>query len=242
MDKQKLAATFIDNMERERTRLGYTQSQMAKALDMSLSGYKKLISGETNKIDLCLGCRLYELTGRYLIDLCGLDSPALELEKRFPELSKTQIEFVTAVVKFEADFAAAHTNVDDYVTLMVPTGNLEDGMIWDSVNLEKINVAAYRSRFGDDLHCAVKITSNHLHPAYHVGDVILISKKPPRDGDVGIFVNKCTGRAYLRKLYQTIPARLVPVNGYGQEFLVNSNNREEMDQWITFGKVLAKMR
>lgn len=244
MDKSKIISRFIDNMECERTRLGLTQNQMAKELGISLSGYKKLISGETTKIDLCLGCRLSELSGRYLSDLCGLTVPGSEISRRLSELTDSQIHFVGDVVNFEADFNKGYPDVDteDYVTLMTPTGNFEDGMLWDSVNLEKINVAAYRARFGENLHCAIKVSSNHLHPVYHIGDILLVSKQPPRDGDIGIFINRITGRGYLRKYHQTQPVRLEPVNGFGQEFVVDYRNAKDMDQWIKFGKVLTKMR
>lgn len=242
MNKQEITAHFIDNMERERTKLGLTQGQMAKELGLSLSGYKKLIAGETTKIDLCLAVRLHELSGRYLIDLCGVNSPASEFAKRLPELSESQFRFVSDVVEFEADFRAAVPNAEDFVTLMIPTGNFEDGMVWDSVHLEKVNVAAYRRRFGEDLHCAIKVSSNHLHPVYHKGDILLVSKQPPRDGDIGIFVNRVTGCGYLRKFHQTSPVRLEPINGYGLEFVVNPEDETDMNQWIKFGKVLTKMR
>lgn len=242
MDKQKLIRNFIDSMERERTRLGYTQSQMAEELGVSLSGYKKLITGETNKIDLYLGYRLYQISGKYLLDLCGVEGPGHQIVKRLPELSESQIQFAAAVIDFEADFAARSSHVEDYITMMVPTGSMEDGMIWDSANLEKVNVGPYRARFGEDLHYAIKITSMHLHPVYCQGDVLLVSKQPPRDGDIGIFVNRVTGRVYLRKLCQGIPIRLETINGYGVDFTMDSTNTEEMKQWIIFGKVLTKMR
>lgn len=242
MDERSILNNFIDNMERERIRLGYTQRKMAKELGKSLSGYKKLIAGETNKIDLFLACRMSELTGRHLTDLCSMEGVIFEIEKKLPELSGSQLEFVRGVVEFEANFTVSDSKTEDYVTMMILTGDFKDGMIWDSANLEKVNVAAYRGRFGDKLHCAIKVSSNHLHPVYHRGDILLISKQPPRDGDTGIFVNRVTGRAYIRKYYQTVPVRLEPVNGLGMEFTVDSNDVKDMDQWIKFGKVLTKMR
>lgn len=242
MDKQKILMSFIDNLEKERTKLGLTQSQMAKELGKSLSGYKKMIAGEITKIDLLLACRVCELTGRYLNDLCGLERSGAEIERRLPELTPSQLNFISGMVEFEADFAVKEPKTEDYVTLMVLTGDLKDGMLWDSMNFEKINVAAYRRRFGEELDCAIKVNSTHLHPVYRLGDILLVSKQPPRDGDIGIFVNKVTGRGYFRKYHQTVPARLEPINGYGQEFTVDYRDQEDGKQWIPFGKVLTKMR
>lgn len=242
MDKRHLMNNFIDNVEKERIKLGYTQKGMAKELGKSLSGYKKLIAGENSKIDLFLALRVSELTGRCMTDLCGMEGTISGIEKRLPKLSATQLEFVRAVVDFEADFAVSVPETEDYVTMMILTGDFKDGMILDSANLEKVNVAAYRGRFGDNLHCAIRVSSNHLHPVYHRGDILLISRQPPRDGDTGIFVNRVTGRVYIRKYYQTIPVRLEPVNGLGREITVDSSDVKDMDQWIKFGKVLTKMR
>lgn len=61
MTKQELAKNFSLNVERERMRLGFTQAEMAKKLEMSLSGYKKMISGETTRIDSYTVLLMYQL-------------------------------------------------------------------------------------------------------------------------------------------------------------------------------------
>lgn len=74
--------------------------------------------------------------------------------------------------------------------MIVPTGNFEDGMIWDSANIIKVNAAPYIQKFGTKLHCGVMVTSHHLQPVYQNGDILLISKRPPREGDTYIFINR----------------------------------------------------
>lgn len=245
MNKQELAMNFVDTLERERTRMGLTQAQMAQKLEISLSGYKKLVSGETTRIDLYLAYRLHVITGKWLFEICGDAHTELnQAITRLSELAPSQVRFLGGVIEFENKFRlqTPAEQIDDYVTLLIPTGNLEDGMLWDSVNIEKINVAPYRKRFGSDLHSAIRITSNHLHPAYNIGDIILVSQTAPRDGDTGIFINRENGRAYIRKLHQTSPCILEPVNGLGVTFIIDSHNKAEMDKWIKFGRVLAKIR
>lgn len=240
-----MTSNFIDGLERERSAMGLTQAQMAHKLDISVSGYKKLISGETSKIDLYTAYRLYEVTGKWIFELCGdVNSELKHAIIKLRNLAPSQLRFISSIIDFENAFRAEtpENESEDYITLLTPTGNLEDGMIWDSANFEKINVARYRKRFGSDLNCAIRITSNHLHPAYTLGDILLISQTPPRDGDTGIFINKETGRAYLRKYYQTRPCMLEPVNGLGQTYLVDSSNKTDLDKWIKFGRVLAKIR
>lgn len=242
MDKSEIMENFIRNLEKERVALGLTQAQLAKQLDMSLSGYKKLIAGETSKVDLYVACVMYRLTGKFLCELCDKEIPELEMLRRFYQLKESQKRFLRSVMEFELQFVERDESGNDYVTLMIPTGNMEDGMIWDSVDLDKVEISAYRKRFDGEINCAVMITGNHLHPVYLKGDILLVSKKPPRDGDTGIFVNRENGCAYLRRFRQTEPCRLEPINEFGETFFVDSNSYEDISKWIKFGKVLAKMR
>ena len=242
MERHRRMDILLENVEKERVALHLTQQQMAQKLGMSLSGYKKMIAGETAKVDLQLAYHMFDLTGKYLCELFGDTTPEIAMIRKIKKLSPNQQKFVEDIIDFEEAFRPLEAKTEDYVTLMIPMGNLEDGMIWDSVDLQKVNVSAYRPKFGEDIHCAIQISSNHLHPAYHDGDILLMCRRAPRDGDVGIFINKETGRAYIRKFKQTIPCQMVPVNGYGETFTVNPNDPEEMKIWIKFGVVLTKMR
>ena len=233
---------FAENIEKERVHLGLTQKQMANELDLSLSAYKRIITCSTEKIDLYVIYKLYLLTGKLAYEYTEISDMYLDLKKKIMGLSPSQISYIDALIDFEKSFAELHTDFDDYVTVYVPTGNMEDGMIYDSASIEKVNIASYRKKYGSRISCGVKITSNHLHPVYNRGDILLISKTTIRDGDTGIFINQETGCAYIRKFYQTSPCRLEPVNGCGETFYVDSNNVEEMSKWIKFGCVISKIR
>lgn len=233
---------FAENIEKERVHLGLTQKQMANELDLSLSAYKRIITCSTEKIDLYVIYKLYLLTGKLAYEFTETSDMYLDLKKKIMGLSPSQISYIDALIDFEKSFAELHADFDDYVTVYVPTGNMEDGMIYDSASIEKVNIASYRKKYGSRISCGVKITSNHLHPVYNRGDILLISRTTIRDGDTGIFINKETGCAYIRKFYQTSPCRLEPVNEYGEIFFVDSNSVEEMSKWIKFGCVISKIR
>ncbi|MCM1112820.1 MAG: helix-turn-helix domain-containing protein [Muribaculum sp.] len=245
MTRQEINTNFIENLERERTSLGLTQAQMAKEVDMSISGYKKMVAGETSKVDLFIAHQMQELTGKGISELCGDDSSlVLQIMSKMRHLTATQLRFVASIVDFETAFLTRvpPEKAEDYISLLTPTGNHEDGMIWDSVNVEKLNVSAYRKRFGADLHCAIRITSDYLYPVYNEGDILLMSKTIPRDGDTGLFINTETSRAYLRKVRQARSFVLEPLNDYGITFTIDNNKKEDRERWMKFGRVLAKMR
>lgn len=243
MTQQKILLNFIDNIEKERVRLNLTQAQMAQKLDMSVSNYKKLIAGQYRRPNLFLAQRLYELTVKLLFEFFDFDSPKLNAISKFMKLSDTQCSFIEGIIDFELAFSASkEENTDDYLTVLIPTGNCEDGMIWDSANVRKVNIAPYRKRYGSQINAGVEVTSNHLTPVYHMGDILLISRRPPRDGDTTIFLNTENGRAYLRRFIQQVPRILQPINGYGESFYIDPYNEDEVKKWVKYGVVLTKMR
>lgn len=247
LTRDQLAENFGTNLEKERFRLGYSQQEMAKALDLSLSSYKRFVNGDTSKIDVYAVYRLSQLTGKMFYELCGDPSPMLQTYDRMRRLSPTQRRFVASLVQFEFDFVQdmkdnSLSSPDDYTTLIVPSGNMHDGMVYDSCALEKIDVAPYRRRFGDQIACALLITSDHMSPVYHTNDVLLIAQDPIRDGDTGIFINKVTGLLYIRRLRQTSPWRLEPLTYYGQTFHIDNTSESDLSHWILFGHVICKIR
>lgn len=244
MTQQELLSHFIENLEQERVRLNLTQAQMAEKLEMSASNYKKLIAGQYRRPNLFLAQRLYELTGKFLFQFFDFSSPELDVIAKLLQLSVSQRNFVEGIIDFELEFAVQHNkeDPDDSLTVIIPTGNCEDGMIWDSANIRKVNIAPYRKRYGSLVHIGVEITSNHLNPVYYMGDILLISRRPPRDGDTAIFINKETGRAYLRRFVQQIPRILEPINGYGETFYIDPYDETEIKKWIKYGVVLTKIR
>ena len=199
LTREQLSRNLGTNLERERFKLGYSQQDMAKALDMSLSSYKRLANGDTGKVDV------------YTVYKLSL--------KTVPSVSR-----------------------EDYTTMIIPSGNMHDGMVYDSCSLEKINISGYRKRYGNQIDCALLVTSDHMSPVYHANDILLIARNPIRDGDTGIFINKVTGLLYIRRLRQTDPWRLEPLTYYGQTFYIDSNNASEMSHWIIFGHVISKTR
>ncbi len=245
MTRLDIVSNFIESLERERTILGLTQVQMAEKLEMSVSSYKKLISGATTKVDLYTAYRMHKLTGMWIFELCGyMNSDLMQTAYKLRQLTTAQLRFVSGVIDFETALTEQLPPGDeaDYVNLLTPTGNLEDGMIWDSMNIEKLDITPYRKRFGTRPYCAIKITSNHLRPVYQNGDIVLLSQSAPRDGDTGIFINKEEGRAYIRKFHQTNPCVLEPLNGYGLTFTIDIHDPDDMNKWVNFGHVLSKMR
>lgn len=246
MTRMQLYENFAQNIELERNRLKLTQQKMADALHISLSKYKILITNpfEAN-IDIYLAHQIQKLTGKTVRELCGDDLPEFEMIRCFRELPRHRQEAIKNMIEIEYQLhldSSANLDEDAYITCYVPTGNMDDGMILDSSDYITVNIAEYRKNSRVPIDCAVKITSNHLHPVYMKGEILLISKRAPRDGDVGIFILKKTRQIFIREFRQTSPCELRPINGHGEIIYVDGNSREDMDRWIKFGTVITVMR
>ena len=237
MKKEIFIDKFRLNIEKERIRLGYSQAAWAEALGMSLSSYKRLLL-DTKKIDLDLLSKLYNLTGLLMFEFFEESSPRLDLIRKLRNLSDEQIAFITAITNFELAYKDT-----DLLPVIRPTGNMEDGMIYDTCSIEHIELPEnIYHRLRHKIQHGIRITSNHLHPAYIMGDILLISSAPPRDGDTGIFINKNEHRAYIRKFRQGNPCVLEPVSYFGENIYIDPSDPEAMDQWIKFGTVVSKIR
>lgn len=245
MTRTELAHRFGKNMEQERIRLGLSQIEMAEALDMSLSAYKRIITGETLKIDLYTIRLMYKLTHKFAHELCNESDEFSDAIHHLRELPPSRLKTINAIIDFEMNFHRNNTGnpeEEDFLTTIVPTGNMEDGMIYDSCSLEKVNIAPCRKRYGDIFDCGLHITSHHLHPVYQKDDILLLKRQSPRDGDTGIFIHTPTGRIYVRTFRQTNPCQLLPLNDFGSIIELNLQDADEMSQWVFFGIVITKLR
>ena len=246
-DEIQFYETLALNMEKERVKMGLTQEEMAEALGVSFGAYKKIAHRETYKLTAYTLFRLHELTGKFGKELTGYGRDNCEVLRKFDILSKPQKDFVSSIIDFELNFIRdlpKEMCSDDYITVLILTGDMEDGMIYDSCNFKKVYAKDYIERCAPTkINCGIEVTSNHLHPVYHLGEILLITKEPVRHGDTGVFINKRSGRAYLRKLIQgNEKSILSPICDFGEPFTIDTTSEESMNEWIKYGKVICKMR
>lgn len=237
------ADIFVKRMEYERARMGFTQSEMAEQMGMSASGYKKIISGETKKVDLQMVHRLSRMTDMYMFDLLEQDNTIIRLARKMNDLIPTQLKLLELILDYERQFTYENGKPEEsFITVMEPTADVKDGMFWDSMIMYKVEAGEYQRRYGGKISCGIRVNSNYMVPAYIKGDILLICKEPIQDGDVGIFVDKKSGKAYVRKYRRATPSILEPVADYGENYYIDEEDSTDVMNWIKFGKVIAKIR
>ncbi len=93
MNRLEIVNNISTNIERERIKLGMSQAQFAKALDMSLSTYKRIANGESSRIDVYTAYLIYKLTGRFPCELTGfnddVNKPCKAHQKAFQKPAHT---------------------------------------------------------------------------------------------------------------------------------------------------------
>lgn len=145
------------------------------------------------------------------------------------------MQYMTELEKSLAVFEPVQS--EEYLPVLSPIGNRNSGGLYeDSCAITAIPIGQYRKRFGDQLSCAIRVTTNSYHPVYYQNDILLIGKdRMPLTGETGVFVKD--GYIYLRKFISGNYITLAPVNHIGTSIYL-----ESLEGWFIFGYVLTVYR
>ena len=239
MNDLEIRDRIVDIMETERISRNLSIAGMARLMNIDESVYKRLVYKQTAKVSLSVAIKLCELTGKPFDDLIR-KSGGSEIAQKYALLSARQKEYINALISLESEFNA-RSDAGEYLSVLVPTGNMADGMILDTASVIKVQATAEMRKF-PQVTCGIKITSNNLLPAYCMNDILLICCEPVRHGDTGVFIDAESGCAYIRKFLQGKECVLEPINNFGRPFTVDPSDPDDMSKWIKFGYVISKMR
>ena len=242
LTKEEMLDNFAHNIEEERKSLDFTQLLFSKMLGVSVSTYKNIVSRKTNNLDVFLALRLSELTHKSIPDLLGYSTKEYEVLGKYRQLTDRQRAYILGKMDYEISMKVLETDPENMLDVLYLTGEMADGMILDSSHEERVYCPEYIQKYGETLHCGIRITGNNLHPVYVRGDIICVSKRPPRNGETLIVIHKPTGRAYIRRYVQGNMTKLKPINGLGDVIEIDPNSFEDMEQWVRFGVVIAVLR
>lgn len=239
MHRLDIGKAFIENLEYERTVRGWTQAEMAKKLELSVSGYRKMISGQTGSIALYTAYKAACIFGIPILTLCGSRDYKDEVVQKLynaPNNVLQRVEYYLDYTKKLSDYQIKQSHEEnglrelDVITLQ---GFMHDGMWMASRSICKKLVP---NRYGDRMIQGVKVTENTFLPMYAKGEVLVVEEAPARCGDVVILIHLKTMRIYLRKLVYNKEYEMHPINGRGEIIKITKDNREE---WFDYGHVIG---
>lgn len=225
---------MVENINRLLYQKNWSIRQLADEAELPYESVKKLVGGKVNnptiytisKVCDALNCSIDYLLGRSVINT--IDKKSLP-----PRVFNLLVE----IAYFEsriADYNKSHKT--DCISVLTPTGYVQDGMVFDSISTNIVNISAYKKDFGDIILCGIKIVGKNLMPTYFDNDILLIGKdRFPESGETGIFL--IGNKVYIRKYIPGIRLELAPINGDKNSLFIDN-----IDDVHYFGRVLTVVR
>ncbi len=226
--------TLVKNLNHLLYQKFWSIRQLSDAADIPYESVKKLVGGKISNpsaytlVKICdaLTCSIDYLLGRSAIN------PVYD-----KSLPPRVFNLLTEIAYFESylsDYNKA--NNSERISVLVPTGKVEDGMIFDSIYTDSVDVGRYKRDFGDIILCGYKIIGNNLMPTYYDGDILLVGKdRFPAPSETGIFL--IGNKIYIRQYLPGTQLELASVNNKSKSLFIKN-----IDDVHYVGRVLTVIR
>lgn len=230
MDLIYFRQNLKDKLQRSKISLSYLSAQA----DISEDTLRSIIYGKSQDIKLSsilkiarvLDCSLDSLIGRSLYSIREEN-----IIKQLRNLSEHSLRTVQTLIDLE-EKTTLHNSITnkETISVLIPTGNLKDGIFYDNSRFETLDITNYPQELKDSIAFGMKIISSHFEPIYFMNDILLLSlDNAPEINDITLSVNN-EGRIFLRKL---TPFGLEPINRFGKKIPAN-----EIKNHTTLGIVI----
>ena len=208
--------------------------QLSETSGLPYESVKKLVGGKINNptiYSLVKICKAFECSLDYLLK--NQPSYSFKLHNLPPRV----ITLLNEIADFEIYLSKQNQKYKTkYITSLIPTGIIQDGMLFDSVSIDAVNVSNHIEEFGDIIMCGLKVVGKSLHPTYLDDDILLVARdRFPLDGEIGIFI--VNNKAYIRKYSIGNPIKLISINNTTDSLTVSN-----IDDIHFFGRILTIIR
>lgn len=241
MHKLELKDAFINTLERERTLRGWTQWEMADKLEMSVPGYRKMVSGLTDSISLYTAYRASVILNIPIPVLFGSQDFKDQLYDKLYHMPISTCRRVDYYLDHDEKVRLAQNtseNMGRIIDVVSLSGYMKDGMNFDSGLIEQIRIP---DSYSHKIIRGFRVTENSLLPVYAKGDILLLDEDMARSGDTAILLHMKTRKLYVRKIIvkDSNCYELHPVHGRG---LVITINQAERTEWFDYGRIITVLR
>lgn len=239
MHKENMKDKFIENLEKGRVKQGLTQQQMADKLEMSLPGYRKMVSGNTEIVDLCKAYKASNILNIPLSILCGSENIRDRITNELYHSSDgmcSRIDYYLEYSKKVHNAVSNTTTEGRVIDVLTMQGYMTDGMQMNSRNIEKKIIP---NKYGNRAVKGVIITEHSFLPVYTKGDVVLLEETTSRHGDICMVIHLPSQRLYLRKLIFGECFELHPITNRGDVIYIPHSERSD---WFDYGHVIGYVK
>ncbi len=221
MDLQAFRLTLRKKLQDKKLTLNALSIQA----DLSEDTLRSIIYGKSQDIKLStiikianvLQCPLDDLIGRTIYP-----KEVTEIATRLCYLPKRSLKTINLLLDLEENtLLQKSTEGKDILPILIPTGNMKDGMFYDNCLYEELDISEYPESLKKVTDFGIKLMTQNYEPIYFQNDILLISRKHlPEYNDTVIYVDH-NGKLYLRKLLES---GLEPINGFGKTIPIQKRN------------------
>lgn len=213
MNLQYFKTTLREHLRQKKLTLNALSIQA----DLSEDTLRSIIYGKSQDIKLSTIIKIADVFECSIDDM--IDRPIYSEEERSTisrmrhlcEHSKRSVQFILDLE--EKTTLCKSTQGKDLINVYLPTGNMKDGMFFDSFTTEELDISEYPDSIKENTDFALKIMSNHFEPVYYLNDILLLSRKHlPEYGDITFYLDD-EQRVYIRKYTKK---GLEPINHFGE--------------------------
>lgn len=213
MNLQYFKTTLREQLRQKKLTLNALSIQA----DLSEDTLRSIIYGKSQDIKLSTIIKIADVFECSIDDMIGHpvyseeERSTISRMRRLCEHSKRSVQFI---LDFEEKTTLyKSTQRKDIINVYLPTGNMKDGMFFDSFATEELDISEYPDAIKENTDFALKIVTNHFEPVYYLNDILLFSRKHlPEYGDI-IFYLDDEQRIYIRKYTEK---GLEPINNFGE--------------------------
>lgn len=244
-NKVEMAKALANEIARLRIDHGYTQDEAAYMLGVSSATYRRIEAGQTEKIDTGFVMKASNLFHTPIMMLFGYGYNLMELYRHLYGSSPRTQRLVQSILDADLKENSSKSEFipDDNIVLIEFAERIHDGINVSRFMHSISNISEYRYKsWYNDADALLLINSNNYHSLYHEDDKLVISARPPRNGEIGVFIKD--DQFYLRRVVES-PAEVyleraeLSFSTDPLPIIVNRKSKEDMNQYTKFGTVIA---
>ena len=215
-----------------------TLNALSVQADLSEDTLRSIIYGKSQDIKLTtiikianvLQCPLDDLVGRSLYS-----NDIKDITNRLCHLPNRSIKAIRFILELEENTVLQKSSLGtDILQIVLPTGNMKDGMFYDNCTYEELDISEYPPSLKQKADIGFKIISRSYEPVYYPNEILLLTCKTlPEYQDTVLFIDQ-SGKLYLRRFLET---GLEPINGFGKTISFH-----EQENYNALGVVLRVVK
>lgn len=226
--------TIVENINRIVYNKHWSIKQLSDKSNLPYESVKKIVNGKINnptiyslaKISKALDCSL-----DYILDKKNMHSINTD------GLPQHASNLLSEIVDLET-YLHHHNQIHNtnFISVLVLNGRSFNGMVYDDIYVDSVDISEYRSKYGDIIMCGLKICDKGPNPYIFNNKTLLIAQdRFPLNKEIGVFF--LGNKIYIRRYISESTSMLLPLTEEENPITI-----QNIDDWHFFGRVLTVIK